>query len=453
MASAAIDSRDWATADASFEASLQCAKDAPLQERIRSRALLALEAYTRGDFRKADAIGCDIHAQLLSPMLSAGVSNVLGLVAAGLGEYDRALGILNASLEVADEYGLVLLSGMIRDNLAFLVSSMGDHVRALSMCRQNLECEEVLDSDPTLSAYRYNTYATILRRSGNLIDACASYAKARQCRRDTTDSLIALDIDANLLFADGLLGRSDLHGFDRIADEANANGLVYTSLQAKLYGFILKHSYDSNVSAVALRETVVAQIDHGHCDLLLHEVGSRPQFAVFVLNLLDDTHYASMLLDLFAKNGLFSNIFSEMATNSSPLLHLALLSASTHSNDHILSEVLQLSTGARNSIRLTAAIEQASDLLSMRVHNAISTNTHLHSLTSREMQVLALMASGLRNQEIASQLFISNATVKTHINHIFAKLQVSSRIEAVLRYTDSSRGLASRGQASPPSRA
>jgi DNA-binding NarL/FixJ family response regulator len=52
-------------------------------------------------------------------------------------------------------------------------------------------------------------------------------------------------------------------------------------------------------------------------------------------------------------------------------------------------------------------------------------------LTSREAEVLALLASGLSNSEIAQRLFISNATVKTHINRIFAKTGARDRAQAV----------------------
>jgi DNA-binding NarL/FixJ family response regulator len=52
-------------------------------------------------------------------------------------------------------------------------------------------------------------------------------------------------------------------------------------------------------------------------------------------------------------------------------------------------------------------------------------------LTSRELEVLALLADGLSNNEIARHLFLSNATVKTHINHIFAKTGVRDRAQAV----------------------
>ncbi|MFD8500435.1 response regulator [Amycolatopsis sp. NPDC059657] len=52
-------------------------------------------------------------------------------------------------------------------------------------------------------------------------------------------------------------------------------------------------------------------------------------------------------------------------------------------------------------------------------------------LTSREAEVLGLIAGGLNNGEIAAELFIGEATVKTHINNTFAKIGVRNRAEAV----------------------
>ena len=52
-------------------------------------------------------------------------------------------------------------------------------------------------------------------------------------------------------------------------------------------------------------------------------------------------------------------------------------------------------------------------------------------LTAGEVEVLALLASGLSNTEIAQRLYLSNATVKTHINRIFAKTGARDRAQAV----------------------
>jgi DNA-binding NarL/FixJ family response regulator len=54
------------------------------------------------------------------------------------------------------------------------------------------------------------------------------------------------------------------------------------------------------------------------------------------------------------------------------------------------------------------------------------------NLTPREVEVLALIGEGLSNREIGERLFLGQATVKTHVNRIFAKVGAQSRAQAVL---------------------
>ena len=58
--------------------------------------------------------------------------------------------------------------------------------------------------------------------------------------------------------------------------------------------------------------------------------------------------------------------------------------------------------------------------------------TRRESLTDRELQVISLIAEGLKNKQIAQRLFISETTVTHHLSSIFSKLDVSDRLELVI---------------------
>jgi DNA-binding NarL/FixJ family response regulator len=84
---------------------------------------------------------------------------------------------------------------------------------------------------------------------------------------------------------------------------------------------------------------------------------------------------------------------------------------------------------AAGNTHLDPAIQQR--LIAAVVEAVPDKRTPPDNLTSREIEVLKLIAAGLSNTEIATALVLSSATIKTHINHILAKTGARDRAQAV----------------------
>src|SRR2546421_1155236 len=111
----------------------------------------------------------------------------------------------------------------------------------------------------------------------------------------------------------------------------------------------------------------------------------------------------------------------------------------TYDTDHDIARALK--AGAKAYIPKDIS---ADDLISC-IHDVLAGKTYLApaaaaklaegvtrvQLTPREMATLRLMADGKTNKEIANDLSISERTVKTHLGHLFAKLAVTNRTEAI----------------------
>jgi NarL family two-component system response regulator LiaR len=93
----------------------------------------------------------------------------------------------------------------------------------------------------------------------------------------------------------------------------------------------------------------------------------------------------------------------------------------------VSADALAQAIRAAHAGRATLSPEAAQAL----VQAANQPPTPGHNLTERERDVLALMAEGLSNTQIAGKLVVSPSTIKSHVSHILAKLGVASRTEAV----------------------
>jgi RNA polymerase sigma factor (sigma-70 family) len=89
-------------------------------------------------------------------------------------------------------------------------------------------------------------------------------------------------------------------------------------------------------------------------------------------------------------------------------------------------------SAAVSALRNQAAQERAQDerVERERAHRA------RYGLTDREREVLDLVCQGMSNASVAHRLGLTEKTVKNHLNHVFTKLRVRNRTEAVVRWTD-----------------
>ena len=204
------------------------------------------------------------------------------------------------------------------------------------------------------------------------------------------------------------------------------------SLAAEFYGGILTADNRPDHCMQVFGRCLPRQLRLGHIDLLAQELSPRPTTAMLALRALAEPQQQAALLSALARHWRFAGVFESLVEEDSPLLGEALTAAVRCGEDSVLREVLGLA-GSVQGIHLDAAIELAAARRSEHLHPPAP---RVPDLTKREREVLSLMAQGLRNPEIAARLFLSNATVKTHINHIFAKLEVGTRVQAILKYRE-----------------
>ena len=132
---------------------------------------------------------------------------------------------------------------------------------------------------------------------------------------------------------------------------------------------------------------------------------------------------------------------------------IAVLVLTTYADDRSVLEALR--AGARGYLTKDAGAEEIHQALNQLSHGQAAidpavqhhvldalahgaapqnygTVAHLpDGLTAREAEVLRLMAQGLSNSQLAEQLFVNQSTIKTHINHLFAKIGARDRAQAV----------------------
>ena len=139
----------------------------------------------------------------------------------------------------------------------------------------------------------------------------------------------------------------------------------------------------------------------------IRQAGDRPR--VLMLTTFDLDEYAFAALKAGASGFLLKDV---------PPEELLFAIRAVHSGDAVVAPSTTRRLLDRFAPMLPAGDSQAA--------------SELEELTERERQVLVLVAQGLSNAELAKRLFVSEATVKTHVGRILAKLGLRDRVQAVV---------------------
>jgi DNA-binding NarL/FixJ family response regulator len=105
---------------------------------------------------------------------------------------------------------------------------------------------------------------------------------------------------------------------------------------------------------------------------------------------------------------------------------------------------------AGDSLLSPSVTRRVIDRMAQQPTPELTDQAKLDELTRREREVLALIARGMSNREIASALFVEESTIRTHVKRILMKLHLRDRVQAVIFAYESGLNRTRGGHASPP---
>jgi DNA-binding NarL/FixJ family response regulator len=192
-------------------------------------------------------------------------------------------------------------------------------------------------------------------------------------------------------------------------------------------------------------------------ETLTDVVGHDPSFALLpsvhtseeAVALVREHHPDVVLMDIEFRGAMSGIEATRRIKESSPATKVVVMTA--HEDERLLVDAVE--AGASGFLRKTEGVDEFLGALKQAAAGEILIDRSalarllprvarerearrdaqilLDQLTDREREILALLASGLRNDDIAAKLFISPQTVQTHVRNLLGKLGVHSKLEAV----------------------
>jgi ATP/maltotriose-dependent transcriptional regulator MalT len=318
-----------------------------------------------------------------------------------LGDFDRAAEWTDATLRWAQQHPFAIFPGICRLHRAIVLKRRG--VLGAAEEEAARACEELRESHVANSAAAWAEVGDIRRRLGQLARAEGAFARSQEVSGAPCGGF------ALLRLAQGHIDEAMTIITSCVAQQSNPLGRA--GLLAMLVQIAIgAEDLDPAHRALSELETTVATF--GTPSLLATEQSTRGR-----LMLADGDPAATVTLQQAVESWHGLRVPYEEAT-ARTLLGQALRTAGDE-------------TAATASFDAAARLfDQIGALLDAREALGDSKPALPAGLTEREAEVLRLVAGGLTNNEIATELFLSPKTVSRHLSNIFTKIGVSSRASA-----------------------
>ncbi len=181
------------------------------------------------------------------------------------------------------------------------------------------------------------------------------------------------------------------------------------------------------VIASAAPDVVLMDIRMPRCDGLVateRELRKQPDLAVLVLTTFQDDDLVLGALQRGARGFLLKDTPPQQLVEAVRTVAAGRSTLSPSVLDRVIAFAARASTGTEGGAAAVAAAAAAVDGAAERAL--------LSTLTDRETEVALAVAAGASNAQIAADLFVSLATVKTHVGHVYEKFGVENRVQLAL---------------------
>lgn len=369
-----------------------------------------------------------------SPSLQMAFSNFAGTNHLFVADWIRSREALEEARQLADRYGYLFLKALVDDAEGQLFAATGDWERSNTARALAVNASSIAD-DPYCRSLALCHAGTAARRTGDIGSAVPWFKAAVEAAGTSAAPYAFLNASANLAFASERERETATQQLADVARRARELELLFVAQKAEFFAATLQHRRGDRSEAMErLEECIPLQLQLGHLNFLVQELVLEPDITTdFMRRAADPTTVAS-LLDLIARHW-----------NGMPLLIAALTAhpvagvaatrvAAAHRSE---PEIMSVLAGAARS-QFSEVRQAAAALRRDRRGRPGDGPDDRLDLTPRERQVMTLMAGGDTNDEMARRLFLSPATVKTHVNHIFTKLGARDRVHAVLLFREAS---------------